>query len=305
MADQAVTSFGGLLRRLREEAGLTQEELAEAAGLSSRSISDLERGINLTARKDTARMLADALRLSGPRRALFAAAARGRAAAALALAAQDTLITGPNNLPVQLTRFVGRENEVAAVRQAVAAGRLVTLTGPGGIGKTRLAVQAAAGLAAAFPDGLWWLALDAVRDAGPVPGMLAQVLGVREAEGDGLEGALLSRLRGGRTLIVLDNVEQLLPDLADVVVRLLRECGGLTVLATSRERFQVSAEHVLPVPPLASGDAAVLLCERAEAVGVPVAQSAVVDQLCARLDRLPLALELAAASCPCSPQRSC
>ena len=298
MADQAATSFGGLLRRLREEAGLTQEELAEAAGLSPRSISDLERGINLTARKDTARLLADALRLTGPRQTLFAAAARGRTAAAAALAAQDTLITGPNNLPVQLTRFIGRADEVAAVRQAVVTGRLVTLTGPGGIGKTRLAVQTAAGLPAAFPDGLWWLALDAVRDAGSVPGMLAQVLGVRETEGDGLEGALLAWLRGGRTLVVLDNAEHLLPDLADVVVRLLRGCDGLTVLATSRERLQVSAEHVLPVPPLASGDAAVLLCERAEAAGVPVARSAAVDQLCARLDRLPLALELAAAQLP-------
>jgi predicted ATPase/transcriptional regulator with XRE-family HTH domain len=298
MADQAATSFGRLLRRLREEAGLTQEELAEAASLSPRSISDLERGINLTARKDTARLLADALRLTGPQRALFAAAARGRTVAAAALAAQDTLITGPNNLPVQLTRFIGRVAEVAAVRQALATGRLVTLTGPGGIGKSRLGVQAAAGLPAEFPDGLWWVALAGTGDAGQVPGLLAQVIGVRETEGGSLEAALSDRLRSGRTLVVIDNAEHLLPDLADVVVRLLRECGGLTVLATSRESFRVSPEYVLPVPSLAEGDAVALLRERAEAAGASVARSPAIDQLCARLDRLPLALELAAAQLP-------
>jgi len=298
MADNAAPGFGGLLRRLRDEAGFTQEELAEAAGLSPRSISDLERGVNLTARKDTARLLADALGLSGPQRALFAAAARGRTAAAIALAAQDTLITAPNNLPVQLTRFIGRDDEIAAVRHALATGRLVTLTGPGGIGKSRLAAQAAAGLPAAFPDGLWWVELAGTRDAGRVPELLAQVIGVREAEGGGLEAALSARLRAGRRLVVLDNAEHLLPELADVAMNLLRACGGLTVLATSRERLQVSAEHVLPVPSLAGADAAALLRERAQAAGASVAQSPVIDQLCARLDRLPLALELAAAQLP-------
>lgn len=298
MADNIAPAFGGLLRRLRDEAGLTQEELAEAAGLSPRSISDLERGVNQTARKDTARLLAGALGLSGPQRALFAAAARGQRTAAIALAAQDTLITGPNNLPVQLTRFIGRDVEIAAVRQALATGRLVTLTGPGGIGKSRLAVQAAAGLPAAFPDGLWWVPLAGTRDAGQIPGLLAQAIGVREAEGDSLEAVLAARLRAGRTLVVLDNAEHLLPELADAVMNLLRACGGLTVLATSRERLQVSAEHVLPVPSLADVDAAALLRERAEAAGASVAQSPVIDQLCARLDRLPLALELAAAQLP-------
>jgi predicted ATPase/DNA-binding XRE family transcriptional regulator len=298
MADNAAPGFGGLLRRLRDEAGFTQEELAEAAGLSPRSISDLERGVNLTARKDTARLLADALGLSGPQRALFAAAARGRTAAAIALAAQDTLITAPNNLPVQLTRFIGRDDEIAAVRHALATGRLVTLTGPGGVGKSRLAAQAAAGLPAAFPDGLWWVELAGTRDAGRVPELLAQVIGVREAEGGGLEAALSARLRVGRRLVVLDNAEHLLPELADVVMNLLRACGGLTVLATSRERLQVSAEHVLPVPSLADVDAVALLRERAQAVGASVAQSPVIDQLCTRLDRLPLALELAAAQLP-------
>jgi predicted ATPase/DNA-binding XRE family transcriptional regulator len=283
VAEQDAPGFGRLLRQLRDDAGLTQEELAEAAGLSPRSVSDLERGVNLTARKDTARLLADALGLAGPQRALFEAAARG------------PLIATPNNLPVQLTPFVGREDDVAAVRRAVAAARLVTLTGTGGIGKTRLAVAAAAGVPDAFPDGLWWVALAPVRRAGQVLGALAQVLGVREEEGASLERALLARLDGCRMLVVLDNAEHLLPELADVAVQLLEACDGLVVLATSRERFQVSAEYVVPVPPLPAVDAAALLRERAGAAGVAVEQSPVVDRLCARLDRLPLALELAAA----------
>ena len=287
--------FGGLLRQLRADAGLTQEELAEAAALSPRSVSDLERGINLTARKDTARLLADALGLAGPQRALFEAAARGRATAAAALAARGPLTTKPNNLPAQLTPFVGREDDVAVVRRAAAAARLVTLTGAGGIGKTRLALQAAAGLPDAFPDGLWWVALAPVRRGGQVLSALAQALGVREEEGTSLEDALLARIEGRRMLVVLDNSEHLLPDLAGVVVRLLAACDGLVVLATSRERFQVSPEHVVAVPPLTAGDAAALLRERASAAGVAVDQSPVLDRLCARLDRLPLALELAAA----------
>jgi predicted ATPase/transcriptional regulator with XRE-family HTH domain len=297
VAEQAAAGFGGLLRQLRADAGLTQEELAEAAGLSPRSISDLERGINLTARKDTARLLADALGLAGPRRALFEAAARGRAPATAVPAAHGPLVTIASNVPLQLTPFVGREDELAGVREAVAAARLVTLTGAGGIGKTRLALQAAAGSSDVFPDGLWWVGLAAVSRGEQVLGALARALGVREEEeeGAGLERALVARLKGRRMLVLLDNAEHLLPGLADVVATLIAACDQLVVLATSRERFQLSAEHVFPVPPLAAGDAAALLRERAAAAGVAVEQTPVLDRLCARLDRLPLALELAAA----------
>ena len=295
MAEQAVPGFGGLLRQLRVDAGLTQEELAEAASLSPRSVSDLERGINLTARKDTARLLAGALSLTGPQRALFEATARGRAPAAGVLAAQGSLTIVANRFPSQLTPFVGRQDDVAAVREALAAARLVTLTGAGGIGKTRLALAAAAGLPDVFPDGLWWAGLVSVSRGEQVLGALAQALGVREEEGAGLEHTLLVRLQGRRMLILLDNAEHLLPDLADVVMRLLAACDQLVVLATSRERFQLSPEQVFAVPPLSAGDAVALLRERAAAAGVLVEQSPVVDGLCARLDRLPLALELAAA----------
>ena len=201
------------------------------------------------------------------------------------------------SLPVPPTALVGREEDIERLR-AILAGpgsRLVTLTGAGGIGKTRLAVQAAAGLADEFPDGLWWVGLAPVSGAEQVLAAIAQVLGVREEEGAGLERALLARFEGRRMLVVLDNAEHLLPGLADVVIRLLAASDRLVVLATSRERFQLSAEHVVPVPPLPADDAVALLRERAAAAGVPVDQSPVLGRLCERLDRLPLALELAAA----------
>jgi predicted ATPase/transcriptional regulator with XRE-family HTH domain len=295
VAEQAVPGFGGLLRQLRADAGLTQEELAEAAGLSPRSVSDLERGINLTARRDTAKLLADALGLAGPQRALFEAAARGRAGAASALRSHGSLIVMADNFPVQPTPFVGREDDIAGVREALAAARLVTLTGAGGIGKTRLALRAAAESSDAFPDGIWWAGLASVSYPEQVLGALAQALSVREEEGADLAGTLLARLRGRRMLIVLDNAEHLLPDVAEVVARLLAACDSLVVLATSRERLQLSAERVFAVPPLAAGDAAALLRERAAAAGAQVEPSPVLDRLCARLDRMPLALELAAA----------
>ena len=201
------------------------------------------------------------------------------------------------SLPVPATALVGRDEEIERLGAVLARPgmRLVTLTGAGGIGKTRLAVQVAAELPDEFPDGLWWVGLAPVGCGEEVLGAIAQVLGVREGEGAGLERTLLARLDGRRMLIVLDNAEHLLPDVADVVVRLLAASDRLVVLATSRERLQLSAEHVYPVPPLSAADAVVLLQERAAAAGVPAVQLQVLDRLCARLDRLPLALELAAA----------
>jgi transcriptional regulator with XRE-family HTH domain len=158
MEEQRPLSFASLLRELRADAGLTQEELAYAAGLSPRSVSDLERGINRTARKNTALMLADALRLSGPRRALFIAAALGK-----------VLPSRPSNLPVQLTVFVGRVMEQAEVRALAESSRLVTLTGAGGCGKTRLGLQVAGDLLGAWGDGVWLAELAAVTDQDAVP----------------------------------------------------------------------------------------------------------------------------------------
>ena len=173
VAEQPALSFAGLLRQLRGEARLTQEELAEAAGLSPRSISDLERAVNLTARKDTARLLADALDLAGPARAEFVAAARGgprprryggpgrRGGGCLPAAATRTL-------PRDIASFTGREPELARLTGAVAGrcGRggvvgIHAIGGMAGIGKTALAVHAAHRLAPRFPDGQIFLPLHA------------------------------------------------------------------------------------------------------------------------------------------------
>jgi len=147
MAEQLALGFGGLLRQLRAEAGLTQEELAEAAGLSPRSVSDLERGINRTARKDTAELLAGALGITEPARTLFVGAARGRTPAAGVLpamrrqaqATSPAMAGGVHGFPAALTSFIGRDGPLREVAGLLAGHRLVTVTGPGGAGKTRLA----------------------------------------------------------------------------------------------------------------------------------------------------------------------
>jgi transcriptional regulator with XRE-family HTH domain len=175
---------------------LTQEELAEAARLSPRSVSDLERGINKTARKDTALLLADALNLAQPVREVFVQAARGRTAAADVL---DALSALRNNLPAPVDSFVGRQVELTEIHEAVRAHRLVTLAGPGGSGKTRLALEAAASLLPAFGDGVWLVALAAVSDGSRLPETVAQVLQVSDRPGEAVADTLERWLRDRET----------------------------------------------------------------------------------------------------------
>ena len=171
---EPLLSFAGLLRQFRTEARLTQEELAEAAGLSPRSVSDLERGINRTARKDTAALLADALSLTGQVRVLFVAAARGRAPAAEVLAARldgaadGSAAAATRSLPRDIGSFTGREPELARLLGTLAnvtadggPPRICVIDGMAGIGKTTLAVHAAHRLTGSFPDGQFFLPLHA------------------------------------------------------------------------------------------------------------------------------------------------
>jgi predicted ATPase len=173
--------------------------------------------------------------------------------------------------------------------------RLVTLTGPGGTGKTRLALQAAAEASDEFPDGVWWVPLAPIRDAPVVVSAVAQALDFKEPTGRSLLDALGEWLAGRRLLIVLDNAEHLLPDLAQDVSR-LHAVDGPSVVVTSRERLQVAGEHVYPVTELNQDDGVELFLARAKAdAGVRLEPDEAVAELCARLEQLPLALELAAA----------
>ena len=145
--------------------------------------------------------------------------------------------------------------------------RVLTLTGPGGVGKTRLALQAVAAAADSFPDGVWWVPLASLRDPGLVLSSVALALGVPEQPGRGLEETLVDVLSAGRAILLLDNLEQLLPDAAAAVAT-LRDAGGATVVVTSRERLQLAGEHVYPVAPLAAAEAAELFSARTAALGV-------------------------------------
>jgi predicted ATPase/DNA-binding SARP family transcriptional activator len=193
-----------------------------------------------------------------------------------------------SHLPAPVTPLVGRRAEIDAVLAMLRGGaRLVTLTGPGGIGKTRLALEVAAGV----PDReTWFVGLAAVRDPALVPSEISHALSL---QGDPLE-ALAEHLRTRRALLVLDNFEQV-ADAADDVSGLLRECAGLTVLATSRSPLQLYGEHVYAVPALGAEESVGLFVQRARAARHTFNPTPAVEAICARLDGLPLAIELAAA----------
>jgi predicted ATPase/DNA-binding SARP family transcriptional activator len=216
-----------------------------------------------------------------------------------------------HNLPARLTSFVGRERELAAVGGLLGGARLVTLTGAGGAGKTRLAVEFAAGAVDRFGDGVWLAGLAGLADPGLVPSLVMQALGVRQSGEVPAIEALRWRLRSAELLLVLDNCEHLLGGCADLAAALLGSCPGLRVLATSREPLGIPGEAVylvppLPVPPetadpqaLAGAPAVRLFLARAASAragaGLQAAPVAVMARICRELDGLPLAIELAAA----------
>jgi predicted ATPase/class 3 adenylate cyclase len=200
------------------------------------------------------------------------------------------------NLPVPATAFLGREAELARVVEFLTAHgqRLLTLTGPGGTGKTRLALQAAAASADHFPDGVWWVPLAPLRDAALLTSAVAEALSIKERPDHHLEDDVAAELSAKAALLVLDNAEHLLPDAADVVADLVSSTSA-TWLVTSRERLQVHAEQVFPVPTLSDSDGVELFVSRARALDPSFESTGSVAELCGRLDNLPLALELAAA----------
>ncbi|MDQ6738923.1 MAG: helix-turn-helix domain-containing protein, partial [Actinomycetota bacterium] len=308
-------TFSELLHNYRQAAGLTQEELAELAELSVRAIGDLERGAVGRPRLVTLRLLADALDLSGRQRAELEQAARKKpAAASWAEPGPSPLPPPPCNLPFQTTSFVGREAELEQVQGLLwrAGVRLLTLTGVGGSGKTRLALEAAGTLRYDFPDGVFLVDLAPLRDASLTAGQIARTLGMSEASGRPPAETLLEYLRDKQMLLLLDNFEHL-PAAAGLVSVLLAGAGRLKVLATSRELLHLRGEHEFLVPPLELPDlkdhlpAETLSAYSAVALFVERAQASVpgfaltehnaqeVAKICARVDCLPLAIELVAA----------
>jgi predicted ATPase/class 3 adenylate cyclase len=224
-----------------------------------------------------------------------------------------SLIYLRHNLPLQVTSFVGREREIADVKKGLHNSRLLTITGAGGVGKTRLVVQVAFDAVSEYPDGVWMAELSPVGDPDRVPHTIAQALGVREESGKSLTDSIVKHLKAKRLLLVLDNCEHVLDVCSSLANEIIRSCPGVTIAATSREPLSISGEKVFTMPALSCprADAATsnsnlyeyeavkLFAERAQSVSpgfqVMPANASAVIQVCRRLDGIPLALELAAA----------
>jgi transcriptional regulator with XRE-family HTH domain len=235
-------SFGVLLRRHRLAASLSQEVLGERARLSANAIAALERGRRTAPRSATVVQLAGALGLTKTDRGtLIAAAARARA---INLADRNgpALAWSRNNLPFSPTSFVARAGEMAQVTEGLRAHRLLTITGSGGCGKTRLALEVARELVSEFADGVWLVELAPLADAALVPQTIANTIGIRDEVGRPFLEVLSEYLRSRHVLLILDTCEHLIDACAQVADTLLRTCADVRLIATSRELLGVAGE---------------------------------------------------------------
>ncbi|MGH7862575.1 MAG: ATP-binding protein, partial [Candidatus Dormibacteraceae bacterium] len=334
MATDEHSSFGRWLRQRRRALGLTQAELGQRIGYSKETLRKVEANVRSPSRQ-MAEQIAECLGISSAEREAFFAFARPGWRLAdlpqpLPTAEPVTKEWSPPAaaLPIPPTELIGREQEVADLQDLLKQGtvRLVTLTGPPGVGKTRLAIAVAAGLDADLADGIAFVALSGAADPGLVVPTIARALGVPEAASRSLHRDLQSFLRPRHFLLVLDNFEQVV-EAAPELSELLAVAPGLRVLVTSRERLRVRGEHVVVVPALSltadparsirdedlvaslgQSAAARLFIVRARETYSPFtvtsANAAAISAICHQLDGLPLAIELAAAHSHVLPPRA-
>jgi predicted ATPase/DNA-binding XRE family transcriptional regulator len=300
------SEFGALLRRYRIAAGLSQEALAERARMSSHGVSALERGYRRTPQRETLTLLADALALGQEQRREFEVAA-GRC-----------VLLRPGevaHLPFALTSFVGREAELEAIASLVRDHRLVTITGSGGVGKTQMALHVGGSLAGGTDDAVRFIAFAPLVDDSFVVATIASAVGVQEVPNRPLLETLRAYLKNKPLLLIFDNCEHVITEVASVVEALLASCPRLRILATSREPLRTAGEHRYRLPSLSvppPGDARrldaaqgadygaiALFIDRARAVDHSLtltdANAPAIAEICRRLDGIPLAIELAAA----------
>lgn len=302
-------SLAALVRTRRLSVRLTQEELAERAGVSARTISDIERGLRRFVYRDTAERLAQALEVGDTEKEDFILIARGRFQAHQpGVHGPDRVSSGRNPVPVPPTVLIGRDREMEMLLGAFREGsiRSITLTGPGGIGKTRLAVEAAVAARDIYRDGVFFVPLGSCESPTRVVPLIAEAIGMVEPETRTVVD-LSTHLSAAEILLVLDTFDHVLAaavSLAD----LLSRCDQLTLLVTTREPLRIRGEHVVALPPLglppvgsadlSSAAAGRLLLERATAAKADLVideeTSILLGDICRRLEGLPLAIELAA-----------
>ncbi len=205
----------------------------------------------------------------------------------------------PNNIPIQLTSFVGREKEIDEIKAALNSARLVTLTGSGGTGKTRLSIEVGANLLSKFSNGVWMIELAPLSDELQIIPALAQTFGLQELPFNPLANLVTDFLRDKKILLILDNCEHLIAACARLANDLLHQCAGLKILASSREALGIAGEIAYHTPSLADSELTSLFVDRARAVNpkffLTDSNASSVAQICHRLDGIPLAIELAAA----------
>ena len=285
--------FCDLLRDHRLRRGFSQEHLAERASLSLDAISSLERGTRKAPYRATLAALTAALELDeNEALSLEAAAARARARAG------TTRSQTANNLPAQLSSFVGRDNDVAGILELLRGHRLISVVGAGGIGKTRLALRVATELLEAAFEGIWLVDLASLRDGRLIPTSILSALNVPESPNRSPLESLIANLKGKHTLLILDNCEHLIQGAAATADAILQRCTEVAIIATSREVLGVGGERVVRLPTLPETDAVALFVDRARDADSRFAYTAMLEptivEICRRLDGIALAIELAA-----------